>query len=72
MLFRSAASSVFDRVGLSASDFGPGRIPFGAAEPVVVNVNIAGSLLAQQDLVAAVTDAVYQTQRTGNPITIAV
>ena len=40
------------------------------SEPVVVNVNIAGSLLSQNDLVAAVTDAVYQTQRTGNDLIV--
>ena len=39
-------------------------------EGVVVNVNVQGSLLAQNDLVAAVTDAVYQTQRTGNTLLI--
>lgn len=37
-------------------------------ESVVVNVNVSGSVIAQNDLVAAVTDAVYQTQRTGNPL----
>ena len=40
------------------------------SEPVVVNVNIEGSLLSQNDLVAAVTDAVYQTQRTGNDLIV--
>ena len=38
------------------------------SEPVVVNVNVQGSVVAQNDLVAAVTDAVYATQRTGNNI----
>jgi hypothetical protein len=42
----------------------------GRNEPVVVNVNVQGSLLSQNDLVAAVTDAVYQTQRTGNALLI--
>ena len=37
-------------------------------EGVVVNVNVQGSVVAQNDLVAAVTDAVYATQRTGNNI----
>ena len=37
-------------------------------EGVTVNVNVQGSVIAQNDLVAAVTDAVYNTQRTGNPI----
>lgn len=39
-----------------------------SSEPVVVNVNVQGSVVAQNDLVAAVTDAVYATQRTGNNI----
>jgi hypothetical protein len=39
-------------------------------EGVTVNVNIEGSLLSQNDLVAAVTDAVYQTQRTGNDLIV--
>ncbi len=37
-------------------------------EGVTVNVNVQGSVIAQNDLVAAVTDAVYATQRTGNPL----
>ena len=46
-----------------------GRLPFGVSrESIVVNVNAAGSIISQNDLVAAVTDAVYQTQRTGNPL----
>ena len=40
-------------------------------EGVTVNVNVSGSLISQNDLVAAVTDAVYQTQRTGNSLLIA-
>jgi len=40
-------------------------------EGVVVNVNVSGSLISQNDLVAAVTDAVYQTQRSGNSLLIA-
>lgn len=35
---------------------------------VVVNVNIQGSVIAENDLVAAVTNAVYATQRTGNSL----
>jgi hypothetical protein len=35
---------------------------------VTVNVNVQGSVISQNDLVAAVTDAVYTTQRTGNPL----
>ena len=38
------------------------------SEPVVVNVNVQGSVVAQNDLVAAVTDAVYATQRVGNSL----
>ena len=46
-----------------------GRLPFGVSrESITVNVNAAGSIISQNDLVAAVTDAVYQTQRTGNPL----
>ena len=37
-------------------------------EGVTINVNVQGSVVAQNDLVAAVTDAVYATQRTGNNI----
>lgn len=39
--------------------------------PVVVNVNVSGSVIAENDLVAAVTDAVYATQRSGNSLLIA-
>ena len=35
---------------------------------VTVNVNVQGSVISQNDLVAAVTDAVYTTQRTGNAL----
>lgn len=46
-----------------------GRLPFGVSrESITVNVNAAGSIISQNDLIAAVTDAVYQTQRTGNPL----
>jgi hypothetical protein len=38
------------------------------SSPVMVNVNVSGSVIAQNDLVAAVTDAVYATQRTGNSL----
>ncbi len=38
---------------------------------VTVNVNVQGSVVAQNDLVAAVTDAVYSTQRRGNLLLIA-
>jgi hypothetical protein len=39
-----------------------------SSAPVMVNVNVSGSVIAQNDLVAAVTDAVYATQRTGNSL----
>jgi hypothetical protein len=54
-----ATPSFFDPAGFRARD-----------EGITVNVNIQGSLLSQNDLVAAVTDAVYQTQRTGNALLI--
>ena len=38
----------------------------GRGGNVTVNVNAAGSIISQNDLIAAVTDAVYQTQRIGN------
>jgi hypothetical protein len=64
-----AISNLSKRVG-DTVDFGIGA---QAASPtVIVNVTVEGSLLSQQDLVSAVTDAVYETQRTGNPILIAV
>ena len=48
-----------------------GRLPFGVSrESITVNVNAAGSIISQNDLVAAVTDAVYQTQRTGNSLVL--
>ena len=52
-----ATPSFFDPAGFRARD-----------EGVVINVNVQGSVVAQNDLVAAVTDAVYATQRTGNNI----
>lgn len=54
-----ATPSFFDPAGFRARD-----------EGVTINVNIEGSLLSQNDLVAAVTDAVYQTQRTGNDLIV--
>jgi hypothetical protein len=56
---RMGLPSFFDPAGFRARD-----------EGVTVNVNIEGSLLSQNDLVAAVTDAVYQTQRTGNDLIV--
>lgn len=52
-----ATPSFFDPAGFRARD-----------EGVTINVNVQGSVVAQNDLVAAVTDAVYATQRTGNNI----
>jgi len=37
---------------------------------VTVNVNVSGSVISQNDLVSAVTDAVYQSQRTGNALVL--
>ena len=53
------------------ASLGQGLIPdlVGLGETgVTVNVNVQGSVIAQNDLVAAVTDAVYATQRTGNSL----
>ena len=52
-----ATPSFFNPAGFRARD-----------EGVTINVNVQGSVVAQNDLVAAVTDAVYATQRTGNNI----
>ena len=56
----NATPSFFDPAGFRARD-----------EGVVVNVNVQGSVVAQNDLVAAVTDAVYATQRSGNSLILA-
>lgn len=56
----NATPSFFDPAGFRARD-----------EGVVVNVNVQGSVVAQNDLVAAVTDAVYATQRSGNNLILA-
>jgi len=42
----------------------------GGTDQVVVNVNVSGSVIAQNDLVATITDAVYQSQRTGNALVL--
>ena len=55
-----ATPSFFNPAGFRARD-----------EGVTVNVNVQGSVVAQNDLVAAVTDAVYATQRSGNSLLIA-
>lgn len=52
-----ATPSFFDPASFRARD-----------EGVTINVNVQGSVVAQNDLIAAVTDAVYATQRTGNNI----
>lgn len=44
--------------------------PATGADQVVVNVSVAGSVIAQNDLVATITDAVYQSQRTGNALVL--
>jgi hypothetical protein len=49
------------------SNFDPARFRM-RENGVTVNVNVSGSVISQNDLVAAVTDAVYQSQRTGNPL----
>jgi len=49
--------SFFDPAGFRARD-----------EGVTINVNVGGSVIAQNDLVQTITDAVYQSQRTGNPL----
>ena len=55
-----ATPSFFDPASFRARD-----------EGITVNVNVQGSVVAQNDLVAAVTDAVYATQRSGNSLLIA-
>jgi hypothetical protein len=52
------------------SNFDPARFRM-RENGVTVNVNVSGSVISQNDLVAAVTDAVYQTQRTGNALVLA-
>jgi copper chaperone CopZ len=52
------------------SNFDPARFRMREND-VTVNVNVSGSVISQNDLVAAVTDAVYQTQRTGNALVLA-
>lgn len=56
-----------EELGLTANTSFMGT---GDTGGTVVNVNINGSLISQNDLVAAVTDAVYATQRTGNSLII--
>jgi hypothetical protein len=73
--FDVSAFRTFEETGFSARSTGTPSFFDPASfrardEGVTVNVNIQGSLLSQNDLVAAVTDAVYQTQRTGNALLI--
>ena len=69
----TASFRFFEETGFTArgmatpSFFDPARFR-ARDEGVVVNVNVQGSVVAQNDLVAAVTDAVYATQRVGNSI----
>ena len=65
----SGQTSVLDRLDATPTSPGfTGRIPFGTDPSVIVNVNVDGSVIAQNDLVQTITDAVYQSQRTGNPL----
>lgn len=69
--FRFYEETGFTSRGMETPDFfDPARFRM-KDEGVVVNVNVSGSLISQNDLVAAVTDAVYQTQRSGNALLIA-
>ena len=71
--FDPSSFRFFEETGFTArgmetpSFFDPARFR-ARDEGVVVNVNVQGSVVAQNDLVAAVTDAVYASQRTGNNI----
>ena len=77
----TASFRYFEEMGSSRlrNLFEPGAIPmnFDVAsfrardEGVTINVNVGGSVIAQNDLVQTITDAVYQTQRSGNSLLIA-
>lgn len=77
----TASFRYFEEMGSSRlrNLYEPGAIPsnFDIArfrardEGVTVNVNVGGSVIAQNDLVQTITDAVYQTQRSGNSLLIA-
>lgn len=74
--FDPSSFRFFEETGFTArgmetpSFFDPARFR-ARDEGVVVNVNVQGSVVAQNDLVAAVTDAVYATQRSGNNLLLA-
>lgn len=74
--FDPSSFRFFEETGRTArgmetpSFFDPARFR-ARDEGVVVNVNVQGSVVAQNDLVAAVTDAVYATQRSGNNLLLA-
>ena len=53
---------------IDASDAMPPSARGGRGGDVNVNINIEGSLLAQNDLTAAVAEAVYTVQRIGDPL----
>jgi len=57
ILERPGTPAFFDPASFRARD-----------EGVTVNVNVGGSVIAQNDLVQTITDAVYYSQRTGNPL----
>lgn len=56
--------------GAVPSNFDVGRFRMRDEGGVTVNVNVSGSVISQNDLVSAVTDAVYQSQRTGNALVL--
>ncbi len=67
-LFRQYENTGFTGRGMATPSFFDPAAMRARNEGVIVNVNVQGSVLAQNDLVAAVTDAVYATQRVGNSI----
>lgn len=77
----TASFRYFEEMGSSRlrNLYEPGAIPtnFDIArfrardEGVTINLNVGGSIIAQNDLVQTITDAVYQTQRSGNSLLIA-
>ncbi len=67
-LFRQFENTGFTGRGMATPSFFDPAAMRARNEGVIVNVNVQGSVLAQNDLVAAVTDAVYATQRVGNSL----
>jgi len=61
------AASIAASLGGAPGVFDPARFR-ARDEGVTINVNVSGSVIAQNDLVQTITDAVYQSQRTGNPL----